>query len=109
MVKDWVQLVAAVLSLQLAACGGNSSGPAPAQASEAGVTDGGALEGDAFGSGASEDAADDGPLDATGDDHGGRQTDAPTTHVSHVPLLHRASAVACTQPRPAGMLNAKVQ
>lgn len=102
MAKDWVRLVFAVLTLELTACGGNSGGSAPARGSEAGATDGGALERDAFGGEPSDDAADDSPLDA-GDDHGGLPTDAPPTSVSHVPLVHRASAVACAQPRPAGM------
>jgi hypothetical protein len=105
--KDWVRLLAAVSALALTACGGNDGGAAPAGDAEAAATDGGMTARDALGStssdDASEDAADDGPVDAPGDEDVGQPTDAPTTGVSHVPLVHRASAVACTQPRPAGM------
>jgi len=96
MAKEWVRLVAAVSTLQLAACGGNSGGTAPEPSSDSRATDGGALEGDS--GPASDDALDDSPLD---DD--ARGDDAPATGISHVPLVHRASAAACTQPRPAGM------
>ncbi len=96
MVKVCVRLLAAVPFLQLAGCGASSSSLAPDASSDA-------REGDeAAGDGDSGSPAHDGSSDAQGADDGGLEGDAPTANVSRVPLLHRASSAACTQPRPAG-------
>ena len=94
MVKVSAGLVAAAALLQLAGC--TSSPSTGGMSSEdAQATDGHAIEGDAIDGGTPDD-------DAAASDVGDLEADAPAAIVSLVPLLHRASAAACTQPRPAG-------
>jgi hypothetical protein len=90
-VKISAGLLATAALLQLAGCGGTSSSSAHNTSSD----DAEALDGDAI-----DDAAPDDDADAS--DAGALEADAPAANVSRVPLLHRATADACLQPRPAG-------
>ena len=97
-VKVSVCGLAASALLQLAGCGGSLSGSAHNSSEDAQAMDGHAFE---------DDAPDGSPLDDDADasDAGDSEADAPGAIVSLVPLLHRATAAACTQPRPAGTAN----
>ncbi len=95
-VKSSVALLAAIALLQLAGCAATSSGSVPdASSDDTRATNGDAVDGDTIDSAT--------PVgDAHMTDAGGLDSDAPTANVAHVPLLHRATALACAQPRPAG-------
>jgi hypothetical protein len=97
MARLWVRLVVAGSILQVTACGSaNSTGSDASSEGPGGDT--GASAADGSKTQATDDALDDGAADAGADDSG------RATVVSHTPLLHRASAAACTQPRPAEAL-----
>jgi hypothetical protein len=95
MTHEWGILFLAISVLSIAGCGDSAGGP-----SDAGVG-GPSLDG-AGGRGDDGQMADaDEPLDARTDGDDVR-ADGPKTVAAHVPLLHRASATTCSQPRPAG-------